>query len=57
MTYLVEGLGNKEIAAILGTSEQTVKNHVTGVLAKLGVQNRTQAAMAWIRKGILDASR
>lgn len=38
----VEGLGNGEIAARLGIAEHTVKNHMTRVLAKCGVSNRTQ---------------
>lgn len=42
-----EGLSNREIGDRLGVTEKTVKNHVTSMLAKMGLQRRTQAA-AWI---------
>ncbi|MFV0253361.1 MAG: response regulator [Beutenbergiaceae bacterium] len=42
-----DGMANREIATELGVAEKTVKNHVTGMLAKLGLQRRTQAA-AWV---------
>jgi DNA-binding CsgD family transcriptional regulator len=38
----VAGLANREIASHLGLSERTIKNHMTGVLAKCGVRSRTQ---------------
>jgi DNA-binding NarL/FixJ family response regulator len=41
-----EGLLNKQIAHELGVSEATVKAHVSAVLAKLGVENRTKAVLA-----------
>jgi DNA-binding NarL/FixJ family response regulator len=42
---IVNGLTNREIGTELGIAEQTVKNHVTRLLAKLGVRYRTQAAV------------
>jgi len=42
-----EGMSNREIADRLGVSEKTVKNHVTAVLAKMGLQRRTQVT-AWV---------
>jgi two-component system, NarL family, response regulator LiaR len=48
------GLSNKRIARELGISEKTVKTHVGHVLAKLGVADRTQAALHAVRAGLLD---
>jgi NarL family two-component system response regulator LiaR len=49
-----EGLSNKRIALALGVSEKTVKTHVGHVLAKLGVTDRTQAALLAVRSGLLS---
>ncbi len=51
---LCEGLSNKEIAAKLGLTEGTVKNHMTQVLSKLGVLDRTQAALRAHALGLLE---
>jgi DNA-binding NarL/FixJ family response regulator len=45
LRLMVDGLSNREIADELVITEGTVKNHVTNILAKLGVQSRTQAAL------------
>jgi DNA-binding NarL/FixJ family response regulator len=47
------GLSNKRIALELGVSEKTVKTHVGHVLAKLGVTDRTQAALYAVRAGFI----
>ncbi len=49
--YLSRGYSNKEIAAELEISHQTVKNHVTAVLRKLGVGDRTQAVVYALQRG------
>jgi DNA-binding NarL/FixJ family response regulator len=48
------GRSNREIARALAVSEKTVKTHVSAVLAKLGVQDRTQAALVVVRAGLID---
>jgi DNA-binding NarL/FixJ family response regulator len=53
LEQIVSGKSNKEIAAALNISEATVKTHVNNLLSKLGVEDRTHAAMAAIRRGIV----
>ena len=48
LALIVEGLSNQDIAERLGIGEKTVKTHVSNVLGKLNVSDRTQAAVyAW----------
>jgi DNA-binding NarL/FixJ family response regulator len=53
LEQIVSGKSNKEIATELAISEATVKTHINTLLSKLGVEDRTQAATATIRRGIV----
>jgi NarL family two-component system response regulator LiaR len=52
LALIGRGLSNKRIARELGVAEKTVKTHVGHVLAKLGVTDRTQAALYAVREGL-----
>ena len=54
LVLLGRGLSNKRIAQDLRLSEKTVKTHVGHVLAKLGVADRTQAAVVAVRAGLVE---
>lgn len=54
LRLLARGLSNKEIGAELHVVEGTVKIHVTNILAKLGVSDRTQAILAAVKRGIIQ---
>ena len=56
LQLIAEGLSNREIGHRLRLTPKTVKNHVTRLLAKLGLTNRTQAAVlaTQLRKGPRD---
>jgi DNA-binding NarL/FixJ family response regulator len=51
LSCVVRGMSNKEIASLLGISHQTVKNHVTAILRKFGVEDRTQAVVYALKRG------
>jgi DNA-binding NarL/FixJ family response regulator len=54
---MAAGYSNREIAQALGVAEGTVKNHVSNVLAKFGVRDRTRAVLKALETGQLRASR
>ena len=54
LRYVAEGYLNKQIAAELNISEQTIKNHVTSILRKLNANARTEAVVIAIKRGIIS---
>jgi two-component system, NarL family, response regulator LiaR len=54
LELVARGLSNKLIARELGIAEKTVKTHVSSILAKLGVTDRTQAALLAVRRGWVE---
>jgi NarL family two-component system response regulator LiaR len=56
LALLARGRANKAIAYELGVAEKTVKTHVGNILGKLGLSDRTQAALYAVREGIADGS-
>ncbi|MGI9092955.1 MAG: response regulator [Mycobacteriales bacterium] len=55
LRLIARGLSNRLIARELTLAEKTVKAHVSAILAKLGVADRTQAALYAVRNGLADA--
>ncbi|WP_084658940.1 response regulator transcription factor [Thermogemmatispora onikobensis] len=51
--YVAQGMSNREIAAQLSYSEKTVKNYLSVIFQKLGIRDRTQAAIFGLRQGLL----
>jgi DNA-binding NarL/FixJ family response regulator len=56
LKLVAEGNANKEVAALLSLSEETVKGHVRNILSKLGAKDRTHAAMIGLERGIIELS-
>jgi len=54
LRLIAQGNANKEIAAELSVTEETVKGQVRNILAKLGAKDRTHAAMIGFKRGIID---
>jgi len=54
LRLVAAGNGNRDIAATLSITEETVKNHVTHILAKLGANDRTHAVTIAIKRGFIE---
>jgi DNA-binding NarL/FixJ family response regulator len=54
LQYIAQGFLNKQIAAELEISEQTIKNHVTSILRKLNANARTEAVVIALKQGIIS---
>lgn len=54
LRLIAAGNGNKEVAARLSLSEDTVKSHVKSILAKLGANDRTHAVTIGLKRGIIE---
>ncbi|MFW6006858.1 MAG: response regulator [Bacillota bacterium] len=54
LELLAQGMSNKELAEELYISEKTVKNHVSNILRKLSVNDRTQAVILGLKKGLVS---
>jgi two-component system, NarL family, response regulator LiaR len=55
LQLIARGLPNKLIARDLGIAEKTVKTHVSSILSKLGLTDRTQAALYAVRTGLIES--
>ena len=54
LKLMADGLANKDIAARLSLSEGTVKNHISVILDKLHANDRTQAVITALKRGLVD---
>ena len=54
LNCVAEGQSNKQIASKLDISEQTIKNHITSIMAKLNANARTQAVVIAVKKGLIS---
>jgi antitoxin HicB len=53
LNYMAQGYLNKQIAEVLGVSEQTIKDHISSIVRKLNVNARTQTVISALKKGTL----
>jgi len=54
LRLVAEGNANKQVAAKLSLTEETVKSHIRSILAKLGANDRTHAVTIGLKRGIID---
>ena len=54
LNYVAQGYSNKQIAAKLNISEQTIKNHVASIMLKLNANARTQAVVIALQQGLIS---
>lgn len=54
LCLMAQGLSNQDIGTALNIGESTVKSHVTRILSKLGVKDRTQAVIAAVKRGLVS---
>jgi DNA-binding NarL/FixJ family response regulator len=54
LRLIAAGNANKQIACLLGIAEETVKSHITKILAKLGANDRTHAVTTALKRGIIE---
>jgi two-component system, NarL family, response regulator len=54
LRHMANGMNNQEIGAALNVTESTVKFHITRILSKLGVSDRTQAVLVALKRGLAD---
>ena len=54
LALIARGLSNKDVARVLTANEFTVKAHVRNILAKLGVETRTEAAILAVQRGLVQ---
>ncbi|MBD3885821.1 response regulator transcription factor [Phormidium tenue FACHB-886] len=54
LRLIAQGMGNQEIGTALGIGESTVKSHANRIFSKLGVNDRTQAVIAAVKRGLVS---
>jgi len=53
ISYIIQGMSNKEISSLENTSEGTIKNRVSSILSKMSLQARTQIAVTALKEGLV----